>query len=605
MSEDEKTIVREFAKKQVKKGLQFFPQEHVFLLSDVEYPEIKTQLKTMKLPNSFELTHSMGYFSDTNEYDVFNLRAIPLGTGAFSVILKPSGKFDDDGFDLKPCNKAIKWQIHQDFTNYFELKNIYQFALDLKIGKKAVCQLEHLKNEYLNGNLSGLKINTPIYFPAPISQMSKFYSFMPLEFIEGDELFDILEKSREPNNPPLSTDLRIELTLQLLNAYLTTILVKEIIHLDLKPENIKLYIDLLKQKIGGLRIYDFGLSVRVGYNKQRCCGSVATVSPEIFFNGIPTQFADIYSLGIILGLIWGADQEDEDEEETNYYKELFSKDYVFKGLFDGINDLDFDHRKMIAIILHSMVRVKPTQRLVLDQQAKNSEIEPSNVTQLIFSRLKNIINILTKIQLSRVDRVADDLKSQLQAIVDIHKMSEVDPKKLLNSLKRSVNYSLSQIIDEPHVVKYFIQALGVKAFDGMQTKEDILTCVDELVNFIETNIPQLFCINKLNEAHQYTESILPKLASEYTGLFNEVLTLLKDRNLTIDNLVLLKNALSARLPKLVELNQCITLLLGEKNNQEFKPKNDSALVKGSLFAKPTTDNKTHDYKIYRSKSCYF
>ena len=113
--------------------------------------------------------------------------------------------------------------------------------------------------------------------------------FVSYELLRGKTLKEVLD-----NRGRLSYDEAIDYMLQIVDA-VSHIHEKEIIHNDLKPDNIFVLSD------GNIKICDFGISSHINErNQKEAMGSILYLAPEVLQNRKLSVQSDIYSLGVML-----------------------------------------------------------------------------------------------------------------------------------------------------------------------------------------------------------------------------------------------------------------------------------------------------------------
>ncbi len=113
--------------------------------------------------------------------------------------------------------------------------------------------------------------------------------FASYEMIKGKTLKEVLDSRGN-----LSIDEAIDYMLQIIDA-VSDIHFKEVLHNDLKPDNIFLLRD------GNIKIGDLGIASHVGEkNDKEIIGSLNYLAPEVIVSKKYSYQSDIYSLGVIL-----------------------------------------------------------------------------------------------------------------------------------------------------------------------------------------------------------------------------------------------------------------------------------------------------------------
>lgn len=190
----------------------------------------------------------------------------------------------------------------------------------------------------------------------------KLYGYFPflnnkftivMEYIEGKELFDIIEESSL--GLPLDDQTITNYFLQLLNSiiYLHSI---NIIHRDIKPENI------LITKTNQLKLTDFGLAKKVdNISEDFCstwCGTTEYLAPEIINDTYYNYKIDNWALGILLyELIIGVSPFESTKRKKTLrkivkcnYSSSSIKNNLFKNIIQLLLVTDYEKRAELLSI---------------------------------------------------------------------------------------------------------------------------------------------------------------------------------------------------------------------------------------------------------------
>ena len=124
------------------------------------------------------------------------------------------------------------------------------------------------------------------------------FIYFVMELGDGGDLFDFITAGE---NMCLSSDVTIELLIQMLEAvdYLHT--EKKIIHRDLKPENFLIKIDENNNPI--IKLIDFGLSINMPDNGQKLTEIIGTrkyASPEMILGYGYSEKIDEWAIGVVM-----------------------------------------------------------------------------------------------------------------------------------------------------------------------------------------------------------------------------------------------------------------------------------------------------------------
>ena len=154
------------------------------------------------------------------------------------------------------------------------------------------------------------------------------YIYLVMEYYKGGDLFSYIyenEKSQKVCEKTIAKIIKIiAQSIQYLNYF-------GIVHRDLKPENI---VFKKRDDISSLTLIDLGVAVTLPYGKMvnQPLGSLEYISPEIFCRKPYSHKVDVWSLGIILyilftmGKIYPFDSDSKDKKER---ENIIGKKIVF------------------------------------------------------------------------------------------------------------------------------------------------------------------------------------------------------------------------------------------------------------------------------------
>lgn len=207
------------------------------------------------------------------------------------------------------------------------------------------------KYEYLVSKHAGhLHIKTPIIIESR--------SFTVLRRFAKKDLRDAMEEGL-----PTSTETLIALVIAILTA-VKKLHDKKIIHRDLKPENIIVDFSTFGTFV---TIIDFGLSKIHGKKAPSHVGTIGYAAPEALLSEAVFS-SDIYSLAVIISLIFNGPEPPMPDHRTVLWDKIpdFTHKYPITEMFNGISDLDSNHRETIRDTVQHMHRWFPQIRLTLD-----------------------------------------------------------------------------------------------------------------------------------------------------------------------------------------------------------------------------------------------
>ncbi|KAI9027307.1 kinase-like domain-containing protein [Phycomyces nitens] len=208
--------------------------------------------------------------------DKYHIRSL-LGVGAFSRVYLADNLEDSQQYAIKAINKD------RMFTNARVRSSIEREVGVLKV------------------------IDHPNIVRLEATMETEHILCIVLEYIEGGELFDLVQKLHQDKQGPLDEELVKSIFLQLVSV-VRWLHEHNIVHRDLKLENVLIRYDDDNQPI--LKVTDFGLARVVdpqGPQLQTRCGSEEYAAPEIVQSlGYDGRLTDTWALGVILyGLLVG------------------------------------------------------------------------------------------------------------------------------------------------------------------------------------------------------------------------------------------------------------------------------------------------------------
>ena len=265
------------------------------------------------------------------------------------------------------------------------MADIYE-ANDIVINK--VVALKFLKEKYLESDYElELFMNEARYtamFNHP--HIMKIYNvgeynklpFMSIEFFKGKTLKEVLDSRGK-----FSYDEALDYMLQLLDA-VSNIHEKEILHNDLKPDNIFLLSD------GNIKICDFGIATHTFDRDQKeILGSLNYVAPEVLQNKKYSIQSDIYSLGTIFfefltGRVIYFGSTSKEIMEAHLKEEIPSlKKFIS---LNNVDDLDYIIGKACAKV--AVNRYKNVKEFMndLNKIKRHERLKKGNIFTRLFSK---------------------------------------------------------------------------------------------------------------------------------------------------------------------------------------------------------------------------
>ena len=180
---------------------------------------------------------------------------------------------------------------------YSAIDNLTEMQCAVKIINKG--RLNDIESEMLRYEISIVQeVDHPNILKFWRITQSGNYAIFISELITGGELYSYIAERQK-----LREEEAALVVYYLLEAvqYLHT---RGIVHRDLKPENVLL--DLNSDSIKNIKIIDFGLSKTIlpTQHLTEQCGTLAYVAPEVLLNQAYGIQADIWSIGVIMYLMY-------------------------------------------------------------------------------------------------------------------------------------------------------------------------------------------------------------------------------------------------------------------------------------------------------------
>ncbi|KAL4453755.1 hypothetical protein ABPG74_009651 [Tetrahymena malaccensis] len=466
-------------------------------------------MENQKVLQSFKLKKGIKKLSGTSY--VINLKDAPLGQGSFGKVVR--------AYDLN--RKELDLAVKILAKNKFKLQKIF---IEKEIGiieKLPFC------------------INLVNYQKFCLESSKNCYFIM--EYCNGGSVYDLLFKDYKI----LSEQEIIKFLVQFLNGY-RELLKNNIIHRDIKPQNILIHNDIYK-------ICDFGLS-KVIENVDADNLQYSTInSPFYQFDNMMedsklTRDTDVFSLGVILFQMLYVSPNQKDQKEkyhihplidmskvlsqntqmtnNNYIKALrkLELNEAFKYLDDYIKSSKIKRSDNMINLLKSMLNIDIKQRITFDQLFQHPLLKEylDKIDNKSY-KMKNYIDQLTTDLFAPPPQ--EELKSEdYQDLQDSKIINIEDLKKCLIQQKLEICENINKELDTncPQL-QYFqeMQQLLQQQLDQMQqlknVEEPILDDVQQQIqkdlqkSKEEEDLQNLEILIKLSESRQSNQQIIKKI----------------------------------------------------------------------------------------------
>lgn len=457
------------------------------------------------------------------------------------------GEFRLEVFSIQ-LGKGSYGMVHQITTLIFDPAVPFEQKREDRVIKLsnssfADAQKEHEKSEKIWGHSS----KSPL---THVHQGKTFFSRVE-RLMPGVDLSKLLTLCRA-DHQFLSTDQRLWLMKQGLEQ-LNAVHRAKIVHRDVKPENIR--VDLAHLPRPKWEYIDFGLAKWISDNDRGDgVGTPVYVSPEMYDGKGSTVASDSYALGIIFGLMVGADENPFLHDKTLSHDEALvqvaklSHRYQFTNLFSYPHNLSDTHKTKLEDIIKRLVLGRAEDRIKLlsaFNEVCNILMEreiaatPDNAHMITncFTLLKKLTEYLDQIGAQSIDMNARYFKVIKEKLIEICN---------------------AYLKDDAHA-QYFVSIQSFPIFEKCKTVND----VTEIFQKIFTEYAQQktlideFGVNltrfaQLIAKREDVDKSLKEMTRELLKLANKLISFPRDVNMSLDSIAYFTRKVQKRLPAFKE-----------------------------------------------------
>lgn len=226
----------------------------------------------------------------------------------------------------------MDWYPNQTkFIKYLESGGFGKiYAVENKKGEIAAIKkcnkLKHIRLDYRNEADILQRLNHPNIIKCLGQFENVCYIYQVLEYIEGEDLFDLLGKKRFTNELALEYVKEIKRGLDYIHS-------KNIIHRDIKLENIMNRTN--NRNNVDVVIIDFGFAEEIkDIMEYRICGTVHYLPPEIIMEKPYNHTVDLWSLGVLGYELVNLKPPFQSRTESKIKKRIVNRDMSFNENFN-------------------------------------------------------------------------------------------------------------------------------------------------------------------------------------------------------------------------------------------------------------------------------
>lgn len=328
------------------------------------------------------------------------------------------------------------------------------------------------------------------------------------------------------NKINLSIDDRLRLSIKLLRGLQSQLHKKNIIHRDIKPDNIRVNKDKTT-KFWEVNFIDLGLSIsQVGHDEDACkvVGTPYYIAPEVAGGGPQSKQSDIYSLARSIGQLW-RDKELKTvtpltKTAIGYLQKRRDEVDIKYQMFEGLNMSD-DLKESVESVIRSLSNSEPLMRA--DVYTAINQLEALRLDMVVQKTAEeNVEQVRTAHAVAmslatKLDKYASRIGGESYAIY-----------------KTDIQSDMNMLPDNPVAINIFIETLGVKCLYGCGNQAQLKDRIDSVFNnYLQE---QLNYTHTLENLRLLSKKNLPK--SEVTSLNEYLLICDKFRDDLCSNLIL-------------------------------------------------------------------
>lgn len=366
------------------------PQNIKLLVELLKSNMMRLQWRKQKIfsvkDNKIELTHDILLTSPTNgQLSYYVVSNTLLGKGSYGKVypIEHILVVLDEHIDTYKLfsPRVVKIQC-QTYTNVYELiERRKHFIHEFNMSKL----VPHLNIE---GEKAAVSSN-------PIKNTTKFYIVMKSQ--PGVELFSLISMSYA-KTWLMSSTVRLMITMALLRAFKSQVVDLEILHNDIKMENIIIDIGLTANEIKNTmpvdyspqyvntHFIDYAGSQKYGVTLERFIFTDKYRAPELRQGQIfSNEKTDIFSMGVVLKILWGFRRNvfsDVQADYSRYINQVYDEFYEHESFFSP------DMLSCICNVIKSMIDENPDSRWSLSEV-----MQAFNAIDNDYQRMKNELKL--------------------------------------------------------------------------------------------------------------------------------------------------------------------------------------------------------------------
>lgn len=279
--------------------------------------------------------------------------------------------------------------------------------------------------------------------------------YMVMREFPGISLLELMSRSLE-GFLVISTDQCLQISINIMKA-LKKLHKQGLIHQDIKPENI--IVDPVSCEVN---IIDFGLAAHVDYANTVNGGTLYYRAPEAFTKGASANpDSDVYSLGLVLRLMWGGYFDEADIEQIVSRRCVGDESCVFDLKCFESADLEEVHQELIVTALNDMINFCPDERYF------GSAIETFELIR-VERKIQHLNDEVAENAISIANLLASEIDDRLPEVVG------VNLDQFLTDLKAILMEGIGCLSAHPLALDEFKAILNISLFKSAETTAEML-----------------------------------------------------------------------------------------------------------------------------------
>ena len=315
----------------------------------------------------------------------------------------------------------------------------------------------------------------------------------------GVELFNLIDHDfKHPKD--ISLKLSYEVSIKMLQAWENEVDNNNLIHRDIKSENIVILIDLKNQKVLSCHMIDFDYSNKQTEEVRNSCGSMLYIAPEILREEKASTLSDAFGFGKILTVWWRGEIPDIDiEYDKNDKLEIWKLDKNGKmirrisleeycqprRLFAGLDEMSEDEQDEMEYIIKSLMNINTQERSsiyqaheLLEERRLLDALESQPISDADYTLLLGANHYGSAVNFALHNAIRTGLRQQEQDVRAIY--APVIALIMDDKLP-----------DQALTIKEFVTVLDIPQFQEARSKKEIIDTLNNIISSYEQHLKQL------------------------------------------------------------------------------------------------------------------